>query len=293
MKEEQIMNAIEREAIILNTALKIIDSMVNWSIFVAENRINPTNLLFVDSECEKKFIILLRDFLSQVSITGKKSNPIDYKQVQHNSSDSHQHQSFLYQLRQVCQNPQFGKDVSHLNDTVESFKGWLEKEFILPEFQIPEKNRVVNMKITRYQYITICGDIAECHDERMSVVAKQIQKILKNSNCDIDENLANSVIWDFYHRFFDDILIYHSFQIAEFLNNIRWEVYDYLQPEFKRSLQLAVDATQESPNYIYKIPEEIKKRAIARKMYLELIQRLHKLPLMVRFEVPEILKLRY
>ncbi len=41
---------------------------------------------------------------------------------------------------------------------------------------------------------------------------------------------------DFYERFHTDILNYHSSTIAEFLNNIRWGIYEYLQPEFRRSI---------------------------------------------------------
>jgi hypothetical protein len=32
---------------------------------------------------------------------------------------------------------------------------------------------------------------------------------------------------DFYERFHKDILNYHSSTIAEFLNNIRWGIYEY------------------------------------------------------------------
>lgn len=41
---------------------------------------------------------------------------------------------------------------------------------------------------------------------------------------------------DFYRWFHDDILNYHASTIAEFLNNIRWGIYEYLQPEFQRSI---------------------------------------------------------
>ena len=39
---------------------------------------------------------------------------------------------------------------------------------------------------------------------------------------------------DFAAWFHDDVLDYHASQIAEFLNNIRWAVYEYLQPERRR-----------------------------------------------------------
>ena len=40
------MNEIERESIILNSAWGMIDGMVNWAMFVKDDRAKPTNLMF-------------------------------------------------------------------------------------------------------------------------------------------------------------------------------------------------------------------------------------------------------
>ena len=64
------MNDLEREAIILDSAWKMIDGMVNWAMFVRVELREPTNLTFHDDEHAKLFVILLRDFLSQVRAHG-------------------------------------------------------------------------------------------------------------------------------------------------------------------------------------------------------------------------------
>ena len=53
------MNDIEREAIILNSAWKMIDGMVNWAMFVRVDLREPTNLLFHDREHARIFVRVL------------------------------------------------------------------------------------------------------------------------------------------------------------------------------------------------------------------------------------------
>ena len=55
-----------------------------------------------------------------------------------------------------------------------------------------------------------------------------------------------SVMENFADWFLDDIFVYHSSPIGEFLNNIRWAIYEYLQPEFRRSWHLTDDAKKGS-----------------------------------------------
>ncbi|MCY4003846.1 MAG: hypothetical protein OXF33_09105 [Rhodospirillales bacterium] len=69
------MNDIEREAIILNSAWKMIDGMVNWAMFVRTDLREPTNLMFQDDEHARMFVILLGDFLSQVRALGSQAAP--------------------------------------------------------------------------------------------------------------------------------------------------------------------------------------------------------------------------
>ena len=60
------MNAIEQECIILNSVWEMIDGMVNWAMFVKDDRADPTNLMFQTSQSSQLFVILLGDFLSQL-----------------------------------------------------------------------------------------------------------------------------------------------------------------------------------------------------------------------------------
>ena len=60
------MNDTEQECIVLNSAWEMIDGMVNWAMFVRNDRTDPTNLTFETSQHSRLFIVLLGDFLSQL-----------------------------------------------------------------------------------------------------------------------------------------------------------------------------------------------------------------------------------
>ena len=284
------MNAIEREAIILNSAWTMINGMVNWSMFVETDLDKPTNLMFEDEAHQRVFIILLRDFLSQVRAHGEQPTPFGLKKVPHDACASDR--TFLFHLRQVCECPQLGADAGNLRSEVESFAAWLEGEFVAPEVWLPDMKEPVDLRITRYRYITMCGDIAKHHLGRLSTVASHIQGLLRQSRRDIDEQMAYLVIKDFFGWFFDNVFLYHSSQIAEFLNNIRWAIFWYLQPEFERSYHLTEGATPDLHLYSYNIPEDIN-QPMARTMYWDVMNRVRQEPWMKRFTVHEAHKLRY
>jgi hypothetical protein len=152
------MNDIEREAIILNSAWEMIDGMVNWAMFVRNDRTEPTNLMFETRQHSRLFIILLGDFLSEIRAFKGDPVPLGLKSAPSNARPSDL--TFIFHLRQVCADPKLGADVTNLSAEIEAFADWLEGDLVATG---------VNLHA-------------------------------------IDD---------------DDIFIYHSSQIAEFLNNIR------------------------------------------------------------------------
>jgi hypothetical protein len=72
--------AIEREAIVLNAVLGMVDDMVNQAIFcLPGGKRHNTNLLPQTSDTLRQFAILLRDFLSPVTGRGKEPLPFGLK----------------------------------------------------------------------------------------------------------------------------------------------------------------------------------------------------------------------
>ena len=278
------MNQLELEIIILNSAWSMIDSMVNWVIFVnlSPKPCGPsefrTNLMFKDRAHSEIFLILLRDFLSEVQPHKSEPVPLGLKKAPHNASPSDK--TFLFHLRYVCKSPQLGTNVKELSRKVEDFGNWLEGEFTLEKVWLPDIDKEVNICVSRYRYITMCGDITKHHLGRLSYTVDQLQKLLENVGCEIGQKKAFLAIDNFYEWFFEHVFFYHSHPIAEFLNNIRWEIYLYLKNEFKRSIELyPKNSPSDLQRYRYHVPPEIND-PLAHAMYWTLMNNVRSKPLM-------------
>ena len=103
----------------------MIDGMVNWAMFMRVDLDEPTNLMFQDQEHQKMFVILLRDFLSQVGAGRNQPVPLGLRRAPQDGRPTDR--TFLFHLRQVCEVPQLGADAVELRQQVEAFAEWLEE----------------------------------------------------------------------------------------------------------------------------------------------------------------------
>lgn len=284
------MNDIEREAIILNSAWEMIDDMVNWAMFVKNDSTELANLMFKTDRDSRLFVILLGDFLSEVRAFRGDPVPFGLKTPPSNARPSDL--TFIFHLRQVCANPQLAADVSGLRAEIEVFAEWLEGEFIAPHVNLSEINVVADLRVTRYRYLKMCGDIAKHNLARLATNVGHLLKLLETAGYIVDEQEAYLAVGNFFDWFHDDIFNYHSSQIAEFLNNIRWAIFRNLQLEFRRSWHLTDGATPALPMYGYRVPADISE-PVARAMYWNLMNRVRSEPLMHRFRLSGVLKQRY
>lgn len=283
------MTDTERETIILNSAWEMIDGMVNWAMFVRNERTGPTDLIFQISAHSRLFLILLGDFLSEIRAFKGDPVPLGLRTAPSNARLSDL--TFLFHLRQVCAHPKLGADAAALSSAVESFADWLESEFTASQVNLHSINVVADFRVTRLRYIKMYGDIAKHNLARLSTNARHLRKLLEAAGHKVGEQeayLALESFFEWFHGIFD----YHSSQIAEFLNNIRWAIFEYLQPEFLRSWYLVGNAIQRPPVYSYRVPVEIAE-PVGAAMYWDLMNRLRAKPYMEHFEVGNYLKRRY
>jgi hypothetical protein len=284
------MNDVEREAIILNSAWEMIDGTVNWAMFVKNDHTEPTSLMFQTRQHSRLFTILLGDFLSEIRAFRGDPVPLGLKPAPRNARPSDL--TFLFHLRQVCADPKLGPDTTSLSAAIETFADWLEGEFTAPSVNLPAIDVVADLRIARFRYIKMCADIAKHNLARLATNVGHLRKLLEAAGHSISEQEAYLAVENFFEWFHDDIFIYHSSQIAEFLNNLRWAIYDYLQPEFRRSWHRADGATPQFPMYNYRVPAEIIE-PVARAMYWDAMNRSRSKPYVQRFVVTDSLKRRY
>jgi hypothetical protein len=284
------MNEIEQECVILSSAWEMIDGMVNWAMFVKHERTEPTNMMFETSQHSRLFVILLGDFLSQLRAFKGQPIPFGFSAAPSNARPSDL--TFLYYLRQVCENPQLGQQTSDLSARTEAFAAWLEGDFIARGVNLHAIDVVADLRIHRYRYIKICGDIAKHNLARLATNVGHIRALLEASGHPVSEQEAYLAVENFFEWFHDDIFIYHSSHIAEFLNNIRWAIFDYLRPEFARSWHLTEDATPDFAAYAFHIPAGCTE-PVARAMYWDLMNRVRAKPYVHRFVVSDSFKNLY
>ncbi|WP_199303242.1 hypothetical protein [Coleofasciculus sp. FACHB-SPT9] len=263
----------EREVIFLKAVKELIDEMVNYEVFDLNGSDPESQIMFHSITHQRFFNIILVDFLScsDKKVIGEQ-------------------QSYLSAIRSICQSPSFneGESINNLVLATDRFIDWLEQE-VQVETWLPsiETNAVLSIK--RIEFLKICGNISKHNFSRLSGAVNELIKIFKRNNVDIDLEKSLLVLNEFYERFHTDILNYHSSTIAEFLNNIRWGIYEYLQPEFCRSI---VWESKNPPIYKYTYPLDIKNE-FAKSCYWELMNEMRSVPYIRRFQVTKWLKLRY
>ena len=269
MEEQQM----EQEVIILKAIQELINNMVNNEMLSLAGNDPDSNIKFQSITHQSFFNIILVDFLSCTD----KNGPVKPK-------------SYLAGLREISNNPQFNVDnsVALLQQSAEEFKGWLEQE-VEVDVPLPFIEKETKLKIKRLDFLKITGNISKHNYLRSSGVAKDLKERLENSGIKVEANDELIALANFHERFHTEILNYHGSTIAEFLNNIRWGIYEYLRPEFHRSIVWDRD---NPPFYKYKYPQKIKTK-FAKTCYEELMNAVRVEPHMRKFEVTKWLKRRY
>jgi hypothetical protein len=281
------MNETEQEAIILNATWEMIDNMVNWAMIVKYDE-PLRNVMFETSQHARLFNILLGDFLSDLKAFKQKPPPFGLRPAPPNARASDL--TFLYYLRQICGDPRLGSDVGALREAVEVFATWLEHEFVAEGVNLSSIDVVADIKIQRWRYIKICGDIGKHNIVRLETNASHIRKLVTASGHPISEQDSYLAINDFYEWFHTNIFIAHSSAIADFLNNIRLAIYRYAREEFARAY-VRTDAPFEGM-YHFDVPSAISE-PVARAMYWDLMNRMRRVPFMRPFDISDFLKSIY
>jgi hypothetical protein len=270
-----MFSEIEKEVIYLKAVNELIDSMVNYEIMDILGDDSDSQILFKSSTHHKYFNIILVDFLSNI-----------------NNEFVEERLSYIDAILSICEKPNFNVNgsINNLKSATNSFSEWLEEEIQVPIW-MPSIELETDLFIKRNESIKICGNISKHNFLRLSRTAREIVEILKRNNKDIDIDSEYSLLIfsDFYERFHNDIFIYLGSTIAEFLNNIRWGIHEYLQPEFARSF---VPEGGNSLWYKYIYPASIEDE-FAKACYWDLMNENRSSPYMRKFEVTPLLKQRY
>ncbi|MCK9502371.1 MAG: hypothetical protein PHX57_11830 [Desulfobulbaceae bacterium] len=264
---------IEKEIIFLKAIQELIDEMVNYEVLQVTIKDPDSSVMFKTLTHQKFFNIILVDFLSQ--------------------SDKHvmgESLSYLGAIRQICATPHFNisNSIRSLAEACQEFSEWLEQE-IKVEIWLPTTEIETTLSIKRVDFLKMCGNISKHNFSRLSGVVRELREVFKRNGIEVGFQEALLILDEFYERFHDDILNYHGSTLAEFLNNIRWGIHKYLEPEFSKSITYdKIDSTK----YQYTYPVNVTGK-FPRNMYWELMNKIRSGPFVKQFKVTRYLKLRY
>jgi hypothetical protein len=266
MPVNEHLTRVEEEVVVLKAVKELVDSMVNFEMLSVIGEDPRSQVLFKSDTHQRFFNVLLVDFLSQTDSRG----PI-------------RQSSYLLGLKSITANPSFDTDrsIEALRRATQEFTNWLD-EGLEVEVWLPSIETEAILNISRTRFLKMCGNICKHNFLRLISVGNDFRERLAASGNRVTLDDALLTLSDFYYNFGWDIFRYHSGRIAEFLNNIRWGVYEYLQPEFRRSFTRIPGDPH--GRYEYKYPAGLGEK-FAKDCYWNLMNEVRDKPYMRRFEV--------
>lgn len=268
-------NNIEHEVIYLLAVVDLIRSMVNREMFEVLGSSSHQNILFRTMTHHRFFAIALVDFLSKTD--GKSGAPVESK-------------AFLRAVRDISIQPNFDVNgsVDNLKLAAESFASWLDTEIEVDAW-LPSIDKQVVLRLTRRSLHCIAGNLSKHNFLRSIGIAIELKELLAKADAPVEMHDVILVQNDIYEHFHNDVGLYHSSTIAEFLNNILWGIQTYLLPEFRHSYTR--DQT-ESYLYTYQYPAGLTD-PLAQACYWELMNRIRSGPIFAPFTISSSFKSNY
>lgn len=271
------LSDIEQEVVFLKAINELIDSVINSEVLVVEDPDPDSRALAKPTTHQRFFNIVLVDFLSPIS--KDQEMPI-------------RHEFYIDALLAISEKPSFSVDnsISELRDATKAFNDWLKEGITAEKVWLSSIDQEVTIRISRSKFLKMCGNISKHNILRLGRVAKQLQDVLRENQLSVELLDARLALGDFYEYFHTHLFEYHSSTIAEFLNNIRWGIHEYLLPEFHRSY---IRDTESHPiKYCYTYPEEVVSE-FAKQCYWDLMNEIRRKPFVPRFKASESLKRRW
>jgi hypothetical protein len=276
-------NALEQEILVSKSVWDSIDDMVNYAMFVKKHGTEDTELHFETARHQRLFNVLLVDLLSQPRVW-----PFGLKHPPEGASETDR--CILFHLKRICATPELNPGgISCLGDPLNAFVQWLEAECLVEDVWLPSIELKIDIRVKRITFIKICGNIGKHNFTRLGADVAILCKVLEANGATVDPAMGYLVLPEFYEWFHTNVFSYHSSAIGEFLNNIRWGLYDYLRPEFLRSFR------KDNPTsiaYRFDVPKNCE-HEVARTMYWDLMNAVRSPPYMPMFTVTRYLKMRF
>jgi hypothetical protein len=273
----QNLSPIEKEVLLLKSSVQIINNIVNQST-ISLHHADPDSEVHPKSSTDQLYFnIILADFLSRPDGLVATDNS-----------------TYLDALLAICSEPHFDFDssIENLKTSATDFKLWLDTCVTIERMWFPNINLDINLQIKRSEFIKMTGNTSKHNITRTMRQARFLQSIFQKNNKDVSFEEAVLALENFHEWFQEDgnIFGYHLGTLAEFLNNIRWGIHDYLTPEYSRSIEYYTEGSLKK--YRFKYPPAVIS-PLGKHYYWDLMNDFRSGPYMPRFTVTRFMKMRY
>lgn len=114
----------------------------------------------------------------------------------------------------------------------QTLSDWLDAEMPMTLW-LGNLDAQITPSISRSTYLHIAANQAKHNLSRLTTVAKKVQELLKRGGVNAEIAEVALALEDLTEPLQDGMFVYYATWLAEMLNNVRWEIYDYLQPVFQ------------------------------------------------------------
>ncbi len=248
--------------------------MVNFRLLHLSRSDSEVEVTFTTSESEQLFSIFFVDFLERVDsmLSGpQKINSVEL-------------------LQRICENPQLDENatIEFLREPLLELAEWLSTQIVVRTW-LPSIDQELEIPLQRQEFITACGNISKHNFARLTVTAGKLAQILKRAGVDLTVIETLPVLDDFYTQFHENVFNYHGGKIAQLLNNVRWGIHDYLEPQYMKAYTRPLAGALMSP---YRHPLSLNV-PFAHSCFDDLMNDVRRKPYLPRFTVRPYLNPRY
>jgi len=234
------MHTSERESIGLCICIEALNGIVNHALIeLREVSKYPGEYEVYFQDYAHKYLFLIRslDFLKEKGasdLTGVVGSCMDV-------------------LKSACRSASFDRNgsVVELSVAVESLDDWLSYESAM-KFWLPDLDIDATLNVSRLELLHISGNYSKHNLSRLTAVSKKFHAILEKNGYEVELETVPFAIDYFCEHLNENYFVYYCTWLTELLNNLRWAIYDYLQPAWSECI-----VKEDEFRYSYIYPDEV------------------------------------
>lgn len=273
-----VLTSVEREAMELCICCDALSKLVSTNLLQltpVEDRPDEMEVRFHSAIHQNLFLMQLLDFINE----GGLSSPLGDKA---SCLGVLKRAAFKRRLAPGAACESFSRSVDHLSH-------WLGGA-IAPKFWLPSIGLDARLSLTRHQLLWISGNAAGHNPSRMAAAAKQIHTLLASQGHPAPIEQMPFLLRDLRSQLNDSVFIYYATQLAELLNDIRWNLQSYLATTYVQSCRTDDSHPQ---GYRFLAPQGIRAGSAAHEWFHRLMSQVRTGPTVPPFRASRFLQVMH